>query len=75
MEFALALGIGGLIVVIVGWIDDHRHIPALWRAISYFIAAGWAIVCLGGLGRIQLGSQVFGSKYIVLCCHSYLILK
>ena len=58
MEFALALGIGGLIVVIIGWIDDHRHIPALWRAISYFIAAGWAIVCLGGLERIQLGSQV-----------------
>ena len=58
MEFALALGIGGLIVVIIGWIDDHRHIPALWRAISYFIAASWAIVCLGGLERIQLGSQV-----------------
>lgn len=58
MDIALALGIGGLIVVIIGWIDDHRHVPALWRAISYFVAAGWAIYCLGGLERIQLGSQV-----------------
>ncbi len=64
MEFALALGIGGLIVVIIGWIDDHRHIPALWRAISYFIAAGWAIVCLGGLERILLGSQVLSLGYM-----------
>jgi len=56
-DIATALGIGGLIVVIIGWIDDHRHVPALWRAISYFIAAGWAIYCLGGLERIQLGSQ------------------
>jgi len=56
-DITLALGIGGLIVVIIGWIDDHRHIPALWRAISYFIAAGWAIYCLGGLERIQVGSQ------------------
>jgi len=58
MGTALALGVGGLIVVIIGWIDDHRHIPALWRAISYFIAAAWAIYCLGGLEKIQIGSQV-----------------
>jgi len=63
-DITLALGIGGLIVVIIGWIDDHRHIPALWRAISYFIAAGWAIYCLGGLERIQVGSQALSLGFI-----------
>jgi len=63
-DIALALGIGGLIVAIIGWVDDHRHLPALWRTISYIIAAGWAVYCLGGLERIQLGPQALSLGYI-----------
>ncbi len=64
MDIALALGIGGLIVVVTGWIDDRHQLPASWRAICYFIAAGWAVYCLGGAERIELGTQVLIPNYI-----------
>jgi len=71
MEFALALGVGGLIVVIVGWIDDHRHIPALWRAMAYGASAVLAVYCLGGFNYLRLGSSllplgVMGSVLVVV---------
>jgi Fuc2NAc and GlcNAc transferase len=40
---------GGSIVAVVGFIDDHRHIPARWRLLAHFAAAGWALARLGGL--------------------------
>jgi len=43
LVFMLALGGGIFIVAIVGWIDDHKHIPALFRAMLYALAAIWAI--------------------------------
>jgi len=58
MDFALALGIGGLIVVITGWIDDHRHIPAHWRAMAYGASAVLAVYCLGGFNHLRLGSSL-----------------
>jgi len=42
------LGSGGLVAVI-GFIDDHGHIPARWRLIAHAIAAVWALAWLGGL--------------------------
>jgi len=71
MEFALALGVGGLIVVVVGWIDDHRHIPALWRAMAYGVAAILAVYCLGGFSYHWLGLSflplgVIGSVLVVI---------
>ena len=70
-EITMALGIGGLLVAVIGWIDDHKHIPALWRAVCYEIAAGWAVFCLGGLQSIKLGNYElmlgqFGSVFAVL---------
>ena len=70
-EITMALGIGGLLVAVIGWIDDHKHIPALWRTVSYAIAAGWAVFCLGGLQSIKLGTYElmlgqFGSVLAVL---------
>jgi len=54
-DIAIALGIGGFIVSVIGWIDDHRHIPALWRAIAYGIAAALSIYSLGGFNNSQFG--------------------
>jgi Fuc2NAc and GlcNAc transferase len=57
-DIASALGVGSFIVVLIGWLDDHHQLPALWRAICYFIAAAWAVYCLDGVETIQLSTKV-----------------
>lgn len=39
----------GAAVALVGFLDDHKNISASWRLFVHFIAAGWALACLGGL--------------------------
>ncbi|MEX2353437.1 MAG: glycosyltransferase family 4 protein, partial [Gammaproteobacteria bacterium] len=39
----LAIGVGGLLVAVTGWLDDHYDVPALWRAIAYLGASVWAV--------------------------------
>jgi glycosyltransferase WbpL len=46
VDIMLALGVGTLIVAIIGWVDDHKHVPALWRAVLYTLAAVWAMYWL-----------------------------
>ena len=50
----LALGGAGLIVAIVGFLDDHAHVAARWRLLGHFLAAGWGLYWLGGLPAIVL---------------------
>lgn len=38
----------GAWVAVVGFLDDHRHIPAGWRLLAHFIGAGWGLYWLGG---------------------------
>jgi Fuc2NAc and GlcNAc transferase len=57
---------GGAAVALVGWIDDHGHVPALWRATVHAAAAVWAVAWLGGmpfldLGVLDLTPGIFGS--------------
>lgn len=33
----------GTLVAAVGFADDHGHIPARWRLLAHFIAAGWLV--------------------------------
>jgi Fuc2NAc and GlcNAc transferase len=49
---------GGLVVGIIGFIDDHRHIPARWRIIVHIIAALWAIYWLGENSIIHLNDGI-----------------
>ena len=42
----LALAGGTIFVAIVGWLDDHKHIPAAIRAAAYALAAVWALFWL-----------------------------
>jgi Fuc2NAc and GlcNAc transferase len=51
------LGAGGL-VAIVGFLDDHGHIAARWRLLAHFASALVALLCLGGLGPIAVGSFI-----------------
>ena len=64
-ELTWALTLGGAAVATIGWIDDHGHVKARWRALIHALAAAWALYQLGGLpvldlgaGQLQLG--VFG---------------
>jgi Fuc2NAc and GlcNAc transferase len=38
LVIAIGLGGGGLVVSIIGWLDDHKHIPALWSHRWYYLA-------------------------------------
>lgn len=38
----------GLLVAVIGFADDHGHIAARWRLLGHFMAAGWALLWLGG---------------------------
>lgn len=39
----------GAWVALIGFIDDHGHIPARWRLLLHVVGAGWALAWLGGL--------------------------
>ncbi|WP_282412739.1 glycosyltransferase family 4 protein [Pseudomonas sp. PS01299] len=48
---------GGLLVAAVGFADDHNHIPARWRLLGHFAAAGWALFWLGGLAPLSIANM------------------
>ncbi|MDZ7736192.1 MAG: glycosyltransferase family 4 protein [Gammaproteobacteria bacterium] len=52
--YVIPLGMG-LFVAAVGWREDHRHIPQLWRGLLYLSAAALAVIAAGGLPVIDLG--------------------
>jgi Fuc2NAc and GlcNAc transferase len=41
-------------VAVIGFLDDHGHIPARWRLLGHFAAAIWALFWLGGLPPLSL---------------------
>nr|WP_321268689.1 glycosyltransferase family 4 protein [Alcaligenes faecalis] len=44
----------GLLTALVGFLDDHGHIPARWRLVAHFSAAAWTLYWLGGPPPISL---------------------
>jgi Fuc2NAc and GlcNAc transferase len=44
----------GLVIAVIGFIDDHGHIEARWRLLGHFSAAIWLIFWLGGLPLLIL---------------------
>lgn len=53
-SFVWALTGSGALIALVGFLDDHGHIAARWRLLAHFFAAGWALLCLGGLPAISM---------------------
>lgn len=45
----LVFGGSGVLVSLIGFIDDHRHIAAGWRLMAHFVAAIWGLYWLNGL--------------------------
>ena len=60
MAQALALGGGGAMVAAIGWLDDHRPIPAAGRFAVHVAAAVWAVAWLGGMPQLELGALRLG---------------
>jgi len=57
-ELVALLGAGTTIAVI-GFVDDHGHIPARWRLLGHFLAAAWVLFWFDGLPPIQLFGFLF----------------
>lgn len=53
-KVTLALSGAGAGVAVLGFLDDHGHIPARWRLLGHFISATWALYWLGGLPPLPL---------------------
>lgn len=45
---------GGALIATVGFMDDHGHIPARWRLLGHFLAAGWILAWMGGLPPVNV---------------------
>lgn len=46
---SLALAGAGLFLAVLGFLDDHTHIPAKWRLLGHFFACVMALFCMGGM--------------------------
>ncbi|MBW7924915.1 MAG: glycosyltransferase family 4 protein [Burkholderiaceae bacterium] len=77
--FWALLGAGAL-VALIGFVDDHSHVPAFWRLVAHFAAAGWLLHGLHGLppltllgGTIPNGwlLQLLGALYVVWLLNLY----
>ncbi|WP_247255402.1 MraY family glycosyltransferase [Pseudomonas moorei] len=76
----VAVGGGGALVAIIGFMDDHGHIAARWRLLGHFCAAGWSLFWLGGLPpvaffgiNLDLGwlGHIFAAFYLVWILNLY----
>jgi Fuc2NAc and GlcNAc transferase len=79
-EYLWSLLGAGAWVAFVGFLDDHRHIPAGWRLLAHFIGAGWGLYWLGGFPPVQIFGQaidldrfghLFGVFYLVWLLNLY----
>jgi Fuc2NAc and GlcNAc transferase len=57
-RLALALGPGTLLLGVVGWMDDRRGLPARVRLAAHTLAAISAVLVLGGLPELQVGTTI-----------------
>ena len=54
-EVFLAIAIPGLVVALIGWLDDRGHLTsAKWRLIGHFACASLAVWLTGGLPELPL---------------------
>lgn len=55
----------GSIVAVLGFWDDHGHVPARWRLLGHFVAAGWGVYWLGGVPSLALVGVVIDAPWIL----------
>lgn len=57
-EVVALLG-AGLLVAVIGFMDDHGHIAARWRLLGHFLAAAWALFWMQGLPALKVFGVTF----------------
>jgi Fuc2NAc and GlcNAc transferase len=55
----MALAGAGVLVALVGWVDDRQSVAARWRLAVHFLAAGWGLFWLGGLPPVVIYAVEF----------------
>ncbi len=74
------LFVPGLIVAVIGFLDDHGHIAARWRLLMHFLAAAIGLYFLGSFPVINLAGfdismawigMILGSIYLVWMLNLY----
>lgn len=50
--FMVLMG-SGVVIAIIGFWDDHDHVPAKWRLLAHFVASFWVLYWLGGIPEFQ----------------------
>ncbi|EON93904.1 glycosyltransferase WbpL [Marinobacter lipolyticus SM19] len=63
-DFVWGLGGAGALVALLGFLDDHGHIPAKWRLAGHFLASGWLLFSLGTLPPVGFGDTIVLSGII-----------
>ncbi len=69
----LALCISGIIVALIGYIDDHKHVDAKIRIAFHFIAAVIIVSFIGGIPKLEvlnyeINFNIFSHIIAVLLC-------
>lgn len=54
----IALAGGGLVVAVIGFLDDHKHVSPYLRLMCHVSAAVWLVYWVGRLPPIDFGSEV-----------------
>lgn len=56
VAFPVMVGLlgAGVWVALIGLLDDHGHVPALWRLLAHLAGAAWALAWLGTLPPLPL---------------------
>jgi Fuc2NAc and GlcNAc transferase len=62
-ESAALLG-AGLLIAIIGFMDDHGHIAARWRLLGHFAAAIWMLSWMQGLPAIAAFGVTFDLGWV-----------
>lgn len=70
-DISIAFVGGGMIVSMIGWLDDHKDISITFRIIGYTMASIWSLYWIGGVESITLGEHVIvlnnvGATLVVL---------
>lgn len=64
-HWVIGLGGSGLLIAVVGFLDDHGHIAARWRLLAHFSAAAWALFWLEGSLVLQLPGLTVDLAWLV----------
>ena len=61
---AFALLGSGVGIAILGFLDDHGHIPARWRLLGHSLSAIWCLSWLGGFPSISLLGYLVNLEWV-----------